>query len=364
MNIRQFTIGDLEQCLHDNSLWGGEIAPITKHRAQAQVRNPRADADDVALLVAYDGQQIVGYLGILPDRIYLGEGAQKIGWLTAWWAEPGPKYAALGLMLLMKALRAWDDNIGVSGFAISARKFYDASKKFVLIKEPAGIVGVVRCVLADLAPRKWPRLKPLIPALRLIDAAVNPFVMLRLRLWAGRRAPVVSRSLETIGEEVRRFISSHQQNELTRRGPAEFEWIMQHPWVLTGPHASATNRYYFSSMGRRFAFFCIEVREHNGRLVGFLLLNLHDDSLSVPYCYCSPADAANVAHVVARHAITLKVSTITTFNQNLLSGLRHIGFPFLYKQAAHRPWIVSAKFKDINFASYALQDGEGDCAFT
>jgi hypothetical protein len=330
----------------------------------AQIHNPRADTTDVALLVAYDGERIIGHLGILPDKIFVDDQVHKMGWLTAWWADPSPKYAALGLMLLLKALQAWNHNLGVSGFATSARRFYDASKQFVVIKEPAGIVGVVRCSLHDLVPRKWPRLKPLGPVLWLIDAAVNPFVTLRLRLWARHAPRVGSRSVNTIGEEARRFIAAHQQNELTRRGPAELEWIIRYPWVLAGQAPDGVGHYHFSSVGRRFVFSCIEVYNGSGALIGFLLLNLHNDRLGVPYCYCAAADADQVASVVAQQAISLRASQLAVFNPDLLAGLTRIGFPFLYKQDTRRPWIISAKFKNVNFAPCTLQDGDGDCAFT
>ena len=365
MNIRQFTIADLEQSLRDNSLWRGDVVPITKHRAMAQICNPRADATDVALLVAYDGERMVGHLGILPDKLFVGDRVHKIGWLTAWWADPSPKYAALGLMLLVKALHAWTENLGVSGFAVSARKFYDASKKFVVIKEPVGVVGVVRCNLHDFVPRRWPRLRPLRFALRLIDALVNPFVALRLRFWARRSArDVAFRAVNTIDEETQRFIASHQQNELTRRGPAELDWIRRHPWVLAEPVSDAAGEYHFSSVARRFVFVSVEVRDATGRLAGFLLLNLHNGRLSVPFCCCAPADADQVASVVARQAIALKASHLAVFNPDLIRGLARIGFPFLYQQATERPWIISAKFKDVDFGPYNLQDGDGDCAFT
>jgi len=64
-----------------------DFVPISKHRAISHINNPRAGDDDILLLLAYEGDKLVGYLGVLPDFIYIDEKPNKIGWLSCIYVE-------------------------------------------------------------------------------------------------------------------------------------------------------------------------------------------------------------------------------------------------------------------------------------
>ena len=87
MEIKSFTVTDLKTVLTSENFWLSETLPITKHRALSYSRNPRADEDDLVLLVAYQHNRVVGYLGILPDKIFVNDTIYKMGWLTSWWVD-------------------------------------------------------------------------------------------------------------------------------------------------------------------------------------------------------------------------------------------------------------------------------------
>ena len=87
MEIKAFTVADLKTALISEDFWLTKTLPITKHRALSYCRNPRADADDPVLLVAYRDDQVIGYLGILPDIIFANDVGYKMGWLTSWWVD-------------------------------------------------------------------------------------------------------------------------------------------------------------------------------------------------------------------------------------------------------------------------------------
>ncbi len=92
MVIKEYSLSDLAQLVLSGDFWRGEVIPITTHRALAQIRNPRARPEDVALLVAYDGDRICGYIGVLPELIFLKGRTHMVGWLTTWSLDlPAPK---------------------------------------------------------------------------------------------------------------------------------------------------------------------------------------------------------------------------------------------------------------------------------
>jgi len=99
--IRTFTIAQLEEAIEKNTFWeNSNNFPITKYRARAHAKNPRADRNDLALVTMYDGDELIGYLGVLPDKLLLNNEETKWGWLTCWWTHP--QYTGKGIGQLVK----------------------------------------------------------------------------------------------------------------------------------------------------------------------------------------------------------------------------------------------------------------------
>ena len=47
-----------------------ENLPISEHRAVSHANNPRANVNDVLLFLAKEGDELIGYMGILPDLFF------------------------------------------------------------------------------------------------------------------------------------------------------------------------------------------------------------------------------------------------------------------------------------------------------
>lgn len=43
--------------------------PISYHRAVSQINNPAVSDNDILLWVAYENAAVIGYIGVLPDRL-------------------------------------------------------------------------------------------------------------------------------------------------------------------------------------------------------------------------------------------------------------------------------------------------------
>ena len=131
--IEAYTLADLAQLVRSKDFWNGDLIPITRHRALAEIKNPRADPEDVILLVAYDEDRVCGYTGVLPGLIFLEGERHRVGWLTAWWRKPDPKYAGIGSKLLMRASELYQGAICIAPPSDAARKVLEASKQFVML---------------------------------------------------------------------------------------------------------------------------------------------------------------------------------------------------------------------------------------
>ncbi len=92
----------------------GDFIPITKHRAAAMARNPNADPDDVALLLAKEGDRNVGFFGVMPVMLQHDGKLHKVHWLTTWGVAPEYLGKGLGSRLMEEAL-ALDVDLAIVG---------------------------------------------------------------------------------------------------------------------------------------------------------------------------------------------------------------------------------------------------------
>lgn len=368
MEIKEFTITDLAEAISLNNLWSTKVIPITKYRAMSQVNNPRANGDDVVLLVAYENQDIIGYLGILPDTLFIDNAEHKIGWLSCWWVEHSRRSSGIGGFLLLRALKHYNQDIAVSSFSDSAKEVYDASRKFITLNKLEGMNITIRFMNSNILQRNVPKLKKIWLCLQFIDKIANVFVNLRLYIWKHNNnicKKIKYEYIREIDQETKQFIAKHRKNELARRDSLELDWIIKYPWVLSSPLRDKTShRYHFSSVSDRFSYLSIKVFDSNDEMIGFVILKIRDNHLSIPYSYFDGKHAEQILYVIGYHMIEMDIDMFTTYNEDLIRNLSDTKFPYLYKSKTSRSSLISKKFKSEDLDNYCLQDGDGDCVFT
>jgi hypothetical protein len=368
MELKVFSVGELGRSVTGTWLWNGEVHAISEHRARAQANNPRASATDPALIVAIEDGRVIGYQGILPDYFYIAGTAHKMGWLTTWWVDPTKIHSGAGALLLFRALKLYDRRIGVREMSEDARAAFERHRGMVFLQDDIGLTLLLRANTHEVLPRRLPWTRQLLYLLKSLDAAANILIGARLRRWQTQRPigdGVSVHQVEQIDEETGRFIERWNRSELTRRGRAELNWMINHPWIVTDSSGGrSADQYYFSSVARRFSFLCIQVRDPQRCLVGFMILRARDGQVAVPYIYFDPTHTAVMMRVILHQTINLNANRLTLFHPGLLSALRDLDFPALYRARKIRSCAVSDRFRHLGLRSAILQDGDGDCAFT
>ncbi|MEL6841973.1 MAG: GNAT family N-acetyltransferase, partial [Bacteroidota bacterium] len=115
------------------------VLPISRHRALSHLANPRLRPDDVIMIFAHsDEGELVGYLGVLPDEIYLNGKQDRGGWLSCMWVNPITRGQGIGGKLVQAALNAWQGRILVTEFTPAAKRLYDRTEAFVDLHQPVG----------------------------------------------------------------------------------------------------------------------------------------------------------------------------------------------------------------------------------
>jgi hypothetical protein len=367
MEIKKYTVTDLKTALESEDFWLTDTLPITKHRALSYCRNPRANEDDPVLLVAYRDNQVIGYLGILPDKIFANDVDYKLGWLTSWWVDPACATAGVGTILLYTALNAYDQYVGVSGSSREARKALDASQKFMAIESLRGLEIRLRLNISGNIRRNLPLMKIFPGVFKVVDSVMDEVVNLRNFIWQRRNDPFRDLTFEyisAIDDQTGRFIQRHHQHDLTRKEKSDLSWIMNNPWILSAPHKDSTSKkYYFSSRADRFLYLGVKVFENQTEMIGFFLLKVRDDRMSILYSYCESRHAASITAVVYHHALAMGVRTLNLFDEQLVAGFSALGFPCWSAKKKSRGFSLSKAFADIPLSNYRLNGGDGDLAF-
>jgi hypothetical protein len=367
MEIKAFTVAELKAALASEAFWLADPLPITKHRARSYCRNPRAAADDLVLLVAYGEGRVIGYLGILPDKIFAGDESCKIGWLTSWWVDPAYAHAGVGAILLFKAFNAYDQHIGVSGSSRKARQALQATRKFMDLNPLRGLDIRLRLNVTGMVLRRVPAMKIFRVVFKAFDALSDRIMNLRSLIWQRRNPHCCDPAFEYISavdEQTDRFIKQHHRQDLSRKEKSDLSWIMNNPWILSAPHKdSAGRRYYFASQAGRFFYLGIKVFDQQKEMLGFLLLKIRDDRMSVVYAYFDNRHAEYITAAALHHALAMDVTILSLYDAQLTASFTRLGFPCWKAEKKSRGFSLSRVFADLPLADCRLQGGDGDLAF-
>ena len=69
MQIKTYDALELFELLKSEDFSKMQIVPISTHRADSHILNPRQQKGDVLMIIAYEGADMVGYLGVFADDL-------------------------------------------------------------------------------------------------------------------------------------------------------------------------------------------------------------------------------------------------------------------------------------------------------
>lgn len=268
--------------------------PICRQRAFAQTRNPYADDTDIGLLVAYDGTQCVGYLGLLPGILKARNVSAKIHWFSGWFVDPHYRNTSVGAMLLMKAF-ALNYDFFMTGLS---RHSEDAFRALHLPQ-----VGPLKYYALNL---NWPT-----DLLTLPLRAVRRFLGL-LKMRPGWLDRLISRSMTALAvlkgpmhrmllrgqktgmdgwyyEEVNQIDQgpvppkNPESSAVFYRGPEIINWMLQDKWVPDADVKAVDANYAFLVRPTEFKYIAVRVSDVRDKAYkGFMVMALSSlDSVTV-----------------------------------------------------------------------------------
>jgi GNAT superfamily N-acetyltransferase len=284
-DLLAFTNHYLERATQDSMI------PITMQRAEAHTCNPYADEEDVALLVAYDGDELVGYFGIMPVLLKDGVSLHKAYWFSTWLVSPKLRGKSVGSLLMKQALSLNQDYL-----IVGSGPARQVSRKFgFLEREPLEYYEL------DLTGTK--KLNPIVALLRLFRKLLHPFkvdveinnsltrgfervvgkltkhIFIRLLLakHASRLQEIGYREAQEVREETEGQWKNLPEASLYR-APKVVNWMLKYPWQVA-PGKSRTEHlpYYFTDVRQLFRQIALEITSPDGKeYKGYIVFSVSD----------------------------------------------------------------------------------------
>ncbi|MBZ5675073.1 MAG: GNAT family N-acetyltransferase [Acidobacteriia bacterium] len=289
------------------------VLPISRQRALSQSQNPFASPDDVALLVAYDNDICVGYLGVVPGGAWVNGVCQKVFWLSTWYVSPKARDSGVAMQLLFTACQLKGD-IMVTGVSESARRVYVA----LHFRE----FGPLRfCNYWIIRPGRDRLLSRLSRSMKGFDRLVVRFI--RRRFLRQSLAPMKSVLANLECRKVSRIQPPEEFSRAIENQPRTFireskaiNWMLEHPWLTES--AQSEPRYEFSVFRQVFHYTALEITSATGKYLGYIVMSTSREKPDSPlaltlldWALLPEVDLRVIQTLVLREALACEADRIT-----------------------------------------------------
>jgi hypothetical protein len=362
MRIEKITVGELTAYIESASFKASKDIPITRLRAISQSENPRAASGDIALLVARDEQnQLLSFVGLLPDTIFVNETPQKLWSNSCWWANPAVKENG-GVQLLFLSCKLTANKLFFPDLTPHTAKIVAKMKGYNTLTLENGVRGYLHLNLVTLLPSRSVFFSKCKYILRLADSAANFIHMPTITLWKRHlhNKGLQYRILEEVDDEASGFIARMNRQEVFRREKEELNWIIRNPWITTD-FLPDDKRYAFTHTVSSFKTIPVTVYSE-GNVCAFFILLFRNGNAQLTYFYACHEELGRAADVIFELLLKEKAFTFTAFNRQLSEYLFSHKHPFLLIRRQTKTIGFSKEYEGV-IAEKSLQHGDGDCAF-
>lgn len=261
----------------------GGLVPISPERALSHSRNPAASGDEVGLIAAYRDGRCVGYMGLVPGRLWDGAALRQVFWMSTWLVAPELRGTGAGYQILSAVLELGYDLFGTMFTASAGRVLRGAGftdfgpleyteLNFRKAAPWAEATRALRRTLRNQATGWGAR------AARLDAAAAWPAKALVQRLLARRYAcflhGIAAEPVEQVSAELLPIRASGPPHFV--RGHDTVNWMLHSPWVRRVAGSERASGYHFARLRRSFTYLPLEFRTPSDERQHFVLLSASD----------------------------------------------------------------------------------------
>lgn len=355
LKIRHVKVGELETYVRSSEYAHTSVIPITPQRVASHIRNPRAEKEDTALILAEEeGGNVLGFIGLLPDYIFEPQ-QKKVYWISCWWAHP-EKGHSLGIAMLLAAYKA-SNGLLLADASPDTLAIFQKSRMFHVPKPKAGLKIFIKPLLKDVVIRKRPNWVKYKKLLGFVD---------NLIFWSFLPIGLLQRALNPLpkGVEVKHVQAldvKHSEPNYFLRNSTEFGWITQFPWVLESNVYQEKRHYPFSTFAKRFQNHFLEL-SFNGLKIASLFMTEREGVFKLHYIFGIGGYESIISRTILNFLTKQNAKEFTTFDDGLLKAFSAKA-PLFYKRPTTYQYVFGKGFVaplDI----HSFQYGDGDAVFT
>ncbi len=364
MEIKTLNQFGLKEYLQSKSFQFDQNIAISSHRANSYLNNPRLNPEDVLMILAFDNDELVGYLGLLPDDIHFSGKKIHFAWLSCFWIRSDYRGKKLGSQLLQKANETWNGNLMGTDFVPMIRNMYARSGYFPYFRDFLGFRFYFRFELKAWLPPKHQVFRIIKPLFGWIDHISNIVLDTIYQPKLGNYEAYI---VENIPPNLDQLIELNSEGQYFLRKTKELNWIVQFPWILakSTPSMTEKERYYFSSYDSSFKNTMLAINDSEGKLCAFALLIDRKKILKVPYLYSRPEYENRICHLIHQYIIQEKISCLISYQSALSNYFSQQKQYILNKRQTIKTYMCSEKLVPfISDDNYKIMDGDGDSVFT
>lgn len=358
---KAFNKQQLFEFIHSEEFSSLKNIPISKHRALSQINNPRLQDNDVLLVASFDENKTVGYLGVLPDIIFLNDEKVRFGWLTCFWVDETYKSQNVAANLFLRVIRAWNKKIMITNVVPFLEPIYQKTNLFVPTIYKKGIRAYLRLNLSEILPPKNQYFKKFKQVLKLVDWSFNSFNDFKLKSKSIHNQNVRITNISKIDEHLNGFINEKTLKGITRRAKDELNWILEYPWVLQKSEDLESSKYYFTSVSKVFKTLLFKLGDAQNNIQGVFMLINRNGNVTIPYVFASNEYSSSICEFIINYMIDNKCYMVTFYNSDLVKTFSDYKNKFLNIRETSKPYFIAKDFSALEIENF--QDGDGDVAF-
>lgn len=264
LELKLFTVAQLRDWLeHNHAAEGLSERVIAPTRAWAIIHNPYVKDDDAIVAAIFEDGQLAAYTASFPEMI---EG-KRIWWCSTLYCYPQFAGRGYGMIVVGSLMEAHEPDLTYDRWGAS---------ETVEIFNHFGYQTTYtsRFHLSDGKIDTSSFKGKLAYCVQGLKKCIHP--------WSkASKANYTIEFATTIDNEAYAFIQSHGGNDLWLREQDMLNWIVSYPFVKAGKNETAC---VFGEYAKVYEYKVIKVYSQR-QLIGVYILRVHDNALSVVYCY-------------------------------------------------------------------------------
>lgn len=360
MEIREVKIGELVSFVHSNEFERLSPKPITVLRAVSQFHNPDADPAQTALIYVTDGNNLLGFAGLLPRKI--NHSGVPVFSNTCWWVHP-EKGRGLAVPLILKILEKSASSLYLAESTPQLKAILEKTGPFEYFKTVSGVRGFLRFYTTGIFANRYPKLAKLSFLFVWMDSTLNflaqPYRFLALKILGNNNLEI--ETTQTIGPKLESFINEHSSTDFIRKTPDSFYWFRDFPWV--GVSGGKTVNYPFTLEVNSYTLEYYTFK-FKGEIKAFAAISNRDNLARVPYIYfdkdCMPEVVKAILWIILRK----RYDSLLVFQPDLAGFINTHRMPFLFRKKMEKIIGATKPVYRYFLQNPTIQDGDGDVIFT